>query len=657
MDETKFNKQLYSFLQLFIYISIILECFILVVPYLFNGTILIDLILKVNKLFIYQDLLRSKMFTFFIILLVAIGSKPRKSLTVSKKSIFIPLMFGFILFYGSFYFLSDHTLIFEKIYQGHLYYFILSLSGALCLAIGFDNISKMIKTNLGKDRFNTENESFEQPIKLIENEYSINIPTVFKYKGKLNKGFMNILNPFRGSVVIGTPGSGKSFSIIVPYIKQLLAKGFSGIIYDVKYPELGKMAYYHFNKNKKLGNFPKSMKFHVINLTNVEYSRRVNPLSPKYIKTQSVAAEDAEGLLLALLKTGTVGKGSEQFFNQSAINLLAAIIYFLSRFENGRYSTFAHVLEFVNQSYAEIFLTLKTNTELEALLQPFMDTIVNKSFEQLDAQMGTLRINVSRIANKETYWVFTGDDIELKISDPDNPSIVILANSIETNSSTSASNALILNRITKLINSKGNRPTLVAVDELPTIYFHKIDELIATARSNKVAVLLGLQDLSQLEGSYTKIASRIINSVIGNLFSGAVRDKETLSWLELLFGKIKQKKESISFTNKGGTTHSINESLDHLIPASKISSLGAGQIVAKVANETDINADYDPATYNCKMNLNVKAIKDEEAKYKELPKYYNFKGKKEEILLNNYNKVKKDIQYIIGECIPAKKID
>lgn len=655
MEESKFNKQLYSFLQLFIYTSIILEFFIIIVPYIFKGTILIELIIKLRKLLIYQDPLTSKLFTFFIILLVAIGSKPKKSLNVSKKSIFLPLIIGFVLFFGAFYFLSDHTLVYENIYRGHLIYFILSLAGAFGLAIGFDNISKMIKTNLGKDRFNTENESFAQPQVLIENDYSINIPTIFKHKGKLNNGFMNILNPFRGSVVIGTPGSGKSFSIIVPYIKQLLAKGFSGIIYDVKYPELGKMSYYHFLKNKKKGIYPSHAKFHVINLTNVEYSKRVNPLNPKYITSQSVAAEDAEGLLLALLKTGSVGKGSEQFFNQSAINLLTAIIYFLSRFENGKYSTFAHVLEFVNQSYSDIFNTLSTNTELQSLLQPFKDTIQNESFEQLDAQMGTLRINVSRIANKETYWIFTGDDIELKISDPSNPSIVVLANSIETNNSTSASNALVLNRITKLINTKGNRPTLVAVDELPTIYFHKIDELIATARSNKVAVLLGLQDLSQLEGSYTKIASRIINSVIGNLFSGAVRDKETLSWLELLFGKIKQRKESISFTNKGGSTHSINENLDHLIPASKIASLGAGQIVAKVANETDINGEYDPATYNCKMNLNVKEIKAEENQYKDLPKYYNFDGKKDEILLNNFNKVKKEMEYIINKCMSSQK--
>ena len=327
---------------------------------------------------------------------------------------------------------------------------------------------------------------------------------------------------------------------------------------------------------------------------------------------------------------------------------MSAVLYFFSKYKNGQYSTFAHVLEFLTHGYQEMFDALYSMEELHSLLAPFNEAYKNKSYEQLDGQMGTLRINVSRLSNKETYWVFTGDDIELKISDPKHPSTIILANSEATNSVNAASNALVLNRVIKLINTKHNRPTLVAVDELPTIYFHQIDKLIATARSNKVAVLLGLQELPQLNISYSKEVASTIISVIGNVYSGAVRNKQTLDWLVTNFGKIKQIKEGLSIS-KNTTTVSINESMDNLIPASKISSLRAGEMVIKLANEATGNSnEFDHGTYNCKINIDVSKIKLEESKYVNLPKFYTFKNK-EETLLSNFKMVRLEVKGILNE--------
>lgn len=652
MEESKDLKQLYSVLQGVIFLSIFIEFFVLIIPYLEKGIIFDKLINALSNIFIWQNIFYSKIFTFIIVLVVTIGSKPKKDHLITRGKILIPILTGLSLFVGSIFILSwRNTIRYYNIGLEDYLYLVSSMIGALLLTVGFDNVSKLIKTSLGKDRFNLENESFLQPTKkiVVENK-SVNIPITFRKGDKIMEGWMNILDVFRGSLVAGVPGSGKSFSIIIPYIKQLLGKGFSALIYDYKYPDLAEIAYHHYKINKKKGTLPKNTKFHVINLDDVEYSRRVNPLKPEYINTLAEAQETAEGLVLALLKTGKAGGGAEQFFTQSAINFLAAVIYYLSKFEGGKYSTFAHVLEFSNQKYEDMFNCLFSMDELQALVSPFREAYEKETFEQLDAQIGTLKINISRLANKETYWVFNGDDVELKISDHENPSIIILANNEKTNSVNAASNALVLNRITKLINTKGNRPCLIAVDEFPTIYFHQIDKLIATARSNKVAVLLGLQELPQLEIGYSKDVARNIISVIGNVFSGAVRNKQTLEWLVTLFGKIKQTKQGISIS-KNSTTISLNESMDNIIPASKISSLKAGEMVAKIAN-TEVEGlkkdkyDYDHGMYHCKMNIDVNAVIKEEEKYTSVPKYYNFKNK-ETALTNNFNQIRKDIQYIL----------
>lgn len=650
MEESKELKGVYLFLQGATYLSIFME-FLAFLP--INIELLVNFQNKLGDLFIYKNLIYSKLFTFLLVCTVTIGTKAKKDLEINtKKAILMPLILGLITIITSVFFYGSSLLpgSFFNLSSNMISYIILSIIGVVMIHVAFDNISKIIKSSFMKDRFNVENESFQQPTEKVECyakgiPKSVNIPMLFYFKRKVHKGWLNIEDVFRGTMVIGTPGSGKSFGIIIPFIKQLISKNYTMLIYDYKFPDLTKMAYYRY-RIAKLTN-PK-LKFHIINLSDVEASRRVNPLHPKYIQTLADASETAETLVRSIQKSGSSKGGAEQFFTQSAINFLGAIIYFFAKYENGKYSTFPHVLNLLSQNYGDIFNVLYSNDELEEILSTFKAAYENESFSQLDGQIGTLRVNLSRLASKELAWIFSGDDVELKISDPENPSIVIIANNEANQSINSASNALILNRIVKEINTEGNLPSAIVVDESPTIYIHRIDNLVSTARSKKVAVLLGLQELPQLIADYGKETADKIASVIGNIVSGAVRKRETLQWLQQLFGKIKQQKESLSI-NQNKTSISLSEQMDYLIPESKIANLNQGEVVAQIVNDKkEFDGSYKNGSYNCKINLDIAKIDAEEKLYTNPPKYYNFtNSQKDSILRDNYNKIKSDIKELV----------
>lgn len=214
-----------------------------------------------------------------------------------------PISFGLILMFLSIWvFKQRWSPSFFSLPLSTWIYFLMSIVGAILCQVALDNISKFLKDGLLKDRFNFENESFSQMEEKVENKYSVNIPMRYYYKGKFRKGWVNIINPFRGTWVVGTPGSGKTFSIIEPFIRQHSAKGFSMVVYDYKFPTLAQKLYYHYRINKKAGRTPKNCQFNIINFVNVEYSRRVNPIQLKYISNLAAASETAETLLESLQK-------------------------------------------------------------------------------------------------------------------------------------------------------------------------------------------------------------------------------------------------------------------------------------------------------------------------------------------------------------------
>jgi hypothetical protein len=648
MEETHEQHKLHGFMQCAIYLSIALEAIIFIykdAPFWGFFTNPID---KLSHIVIYQQLVYSKLSTFLLICLVSIGTLAKKKQDLDpKKHIVYPLAIGLLLFFGSIIYQGrDSELAFAYTSWFNLLYMICSLVGALMVSVGMDNISKLIRSGLGKDVWNVEGESFMQQVKRVETPYSVNIPMQFYYKNKVRDGWINIVNPFRGTILIGTPGSGKSFGVVNPFIRQVIAKEFCAVVYDYKYPDLGKIAYYHYLKAKQSGKL-KAFDFHVINLNDVERSRRTNPWRADFLRTLADASEGAEGLVEAM-KKGDKSGGSDQFFTQSAINFLAACIYFFSKHEGGKYSSFPHVLSFLNHSYEDIFNTLFSEPELVSLLSPFRSAYTAKAFPQLEGQIGTLKIFISRLATKETYWVFSGDDFNLKISGKEHPGIVVLANDPNTQNINSACYSVVMNRITKLINNKGNLPSALIIDEIPTLYTYKIENLLAVARSNKVAILMGLQELPQFNQHYGKDTAATITSVVGNVLAGSVRNKETLDWLERLFGKNKQIGESLSI-DRNKTSTSLQEKLEPLIPAGKMASLNTGEIVGLIAADVQetYTGHFETSAINCKVNLDKKELQAEEAAYRDLPVYYDFGGKKDEILRQNFMRINKEVENVI----------
>lgn len=620
---------------------------------------------KIRTFSIYSNIFYSKLLILFLQMLVSIGARPQKQLEFNPYTqVALPLAVGAVLFFSSALVIAFRAADATAWYNWtSILYIILSFAGTILLNVGFDNISKQIRNNMLRDRWNNENESFEQTEFINENPYSVNIPMRYYYRKSWHNGWLNIVNTLRGTLLIGTPGSGKSFSVINSYIRQHSAKGFALMVYDFKFPDLAKIAFYNFLMNKKKGLIPETFEFNVINFNDIEYSRRVNPLRPEYLQTLADAIETATAVVESLKKGGNdSGGGSDQFFSQSAINFLASILYFFSKYkrkdENGKmvsgiWSDLPHVLAFMNRSYKEIFDVLFQVKELESLLSPFRSAYNNKAFDQLEGQIGTLKISISRLATKESFWIFSGNDISLHISNPKSPSYLIIANSPATQDINSALNALVLNRLVRLVNTKHNLPCSIIIDEMPTIYFHKIDNLIATARSNKVSVLMGIQEKSQLVQLYGKTGADVIFSVVGNVISGSARDKGTLDWLQNFFGKIKQVKQGVSITDSK-TTISINENMDFVIPSSKIANLLTGELVAQVAMDFTEGDDFPRYIYHCRTKLDMKKIKEEEAQYVEIPKVYKFGSveEREAFLTHNQNKIIQDIDLLIMEEAP-----
>ena len=733
MEETKELQTAYKIFRAVIYVSLLMEFFEYAIdPAILDhwGGIVCDVHDRIKRWFIYNDgnLVWSKIATVVVVCITCIGTRNKKHLEFdARRQVLYPIVGGiFTLILSVWLFNHRMETRFYSIALNIWLYMAASILGTILIHVALDNISKFLKEGLLKDRFNFENESFEQCQELQENKYSVNIPMRYYYKGKFRKGFVNIVNPFRGTWVVGTPGSGKTFSIIEPFIRQHSKKGFSMVVYDYKFPTLAQKLYYHYCKNGKcvIGHDGKKIpaKFNIINFVDVEYSRRVNPIQQKYISNLAAASETAETLLESLQKGKKEGGGgSDQFFQTSAVNFLAACIFFFVNYKRvpydrktgkalipemkedkqthfkkptgkvfdannnevdpdsvywlGKYSDMPHILSFLNEDYQTIFDVLKTDPEVAPLLGPFQTAMKNNAMEQLEGMIGTLRVYTSRLATKESYWIFhkDGDDFDLKVSDPNNPSYLLIANDPEMESIIGALNALILNRLVTRVNTgQGkNIPVSIIVDELPTLYFHKIDRLIGTARSNKVSVALGFQELPQLEADYGKVGMQKVITTVGNVVSGSARAKETLEWLSNdIFGKVVQLKKGVTI-DRDKTSINLNENMDSLVPASKISDMPTGWVAGQTARDfvktktgrggtmnIQESEEFQTSKFYCKTDFDMKEISAEEADYKnyEIPKFYNFPSKdaKERILYKNFVRVNQDVKDMINEISKFK---
>ena len=603
-----------------------------------------------NTTGIFNCILWSKLLAVLLLAVSCLGTHGVKGEKITWPKIYAALVAGCVLF-----FLNWWLLELPLPHMANTAFYIFTLTaGYLALLMSGLWMSRLYRHNLMEDVFNMENESFMQETRLMENEYSVNLPTRFYYKKRWNNGFVNIVNIFRACMVIGTPGSGKSYAIVNSYIRQLIAKGFAIYIYDYKFDDLSTIAYNSLLKN--MDKYEVKPRFYVINFDDPRRSHRCNPINPEFMTDISDAYEASYTIMLNLNRTWIEKQGD--FFVESPIILLAAIIWYLKIYKNGIYCTFPHAVELLNKPYSDLFTVLTSYPELENYLSPFMDAWKGGAQDQLQGQIASAKIPLTRMISPQLYWVMTGNDFSLDINNPKEPKLLCVGNNPDRQNIYSAALGLYNSRIVKLINKKRQLKCAVIIDELPTIYFRGLDNLIATARSNKVGVLLGFQDFSQLTRDYGEKESKVIQNTVGNIFSGQVVG-ETAKTLSERFGKVLQQRQSVSI-NRQDVSTSINTLLDSLIPASKIANLSQGTFVGAVAD--NFGEKIEQKIFHAEIVVDHAAVSAEEKAYRKIPFINEFKDKDgNDIMMQqiqrNYDQIKSDAQAIINEEMDRIKND
>ncbi|MDQ2752624.1 MAG: YWFCY domain-containing protein [Bacteroidota bacterium] len=595
---------------------------------------------------LFNSFNKSKGIALAFLLLSLMGVKGRKSEKINFKTVAIYFSAGMILFFGSMVCFS----ILQSPIDEVIGYISLTTVGYVLILTGGSLLTRIIKVNLSKDVFNKLNETFPQEERLLKNEYSINLPAEYNLKGKKRQSWINLINPMRGLLVMGSPGSGKSYFIIQHIIRQHIEKGFCMFIYDFKYDDLTRIAYNHFLKHKK--GYKVDPLFYIINFDDLSRCHRCNPLHPDSMKDITDAVESARTILLGLNRSWIKKQG--EFFIESPINFVTALIWFLRKYKEGEYCTLPHVIELMQTDHDKLFTILRTEPEIEAYINPFISAYLGGVEEQLEGQIGAAKIGMARLSSPILYYVMTGSDFTLDINNPAKPKIVCLANNPLKSEVYGAVLSLYISRMTKLVNQRDKSKSSLIFNEFPTIYFRGIDNLIATARSNKVATTIAVQDYSQLKNEYSREQAEVIMNIMGNVISGQVSG-DTAKFLSEKFGRILQDKESISI-NASDTSVSRSRQLEQAVPTSVISSLSSGEFVGIVADNPDTVITLK--AFYCKIINDHKALEKEAATYQTIPA---FKQVDNAIVQRNYEQIKQDIANIIEsemETImndPAKK--
>ena len=482
-------------------------------------------------------------------------------------------------------------------------------------------------------------DSFKQCEQLVSNPYSVNIPMIYQFKGKLHQGYINVVNPFRGSMVLGTPGSGKSYSIYGPFIRQMIQKGYSLFVYDYKFPDLTSRV-----MNELLDNYEGygelQPKMYVVNFDDPLYSHRFNPIHPRYLKDPIDATEIAEVILKNANRENAKG---EDFFSLSARCYLDLLIWFLRCYKGGRYCTFPHLIELMGQDYREVLEVLQKFDELEVKRTTFADAMQDQAYEQLQGQIASARVPLIRFSSKTLYWTLSGDDFSLEMNDPKAPSIICVGNNPKRQSVYGTTLAMLMSQLFKVVNNPGKRHCAVLIDELPTIYLKGLDNLINTARSNKVAVVIGAQDKSQLVKDYDQKESDVIFNTVGNVFAGAVKGS-TAEGLSKSFGKEEQEMRSYQESDSSDhVTYSWQQR--EVLPPNKIEALSQGSFCGYVADNYD--QKIHPKTFCGEVQAGEPPRHNEP-----LPQIVQMtRTQIEEEVNKNYEKIRNDIVDLIWEEI------
>lgn len=497
-------------------------------------------------------------------------------------------------------------------------YVLTTVAGTALCATGFSWLGR----KFGHRQQNTDaNETFDQCRELMENEYSVNLPHKFFYQKKWNDGWINVVNPFRATMVLGTPGSGKSYSVYNPFIEQMVKKGYAMFVYDFKFPDLSEIVYNTLLEN--LDCYDKPIEFHVINFDDPTLSNRCNPINPRYMFDPADSTEVAD-IVMDNVNQGKK-EGSSDFFDMSAKVYLDALVWFLRIYEGGKFCDFPHVIELMGANYEQVFDILKEFPSLAVKIGPFKNALDAGAADQLQGQIASAQIPLNKFVSPALYWVLSGNDFDLDMNNPEHPKIVCIGNNPDRQSIYGTTLALFTSRMIKLINHKHKRHCSVLLDELPTIKIKGLDNLIATARSNKVAVVLGAQDKSQLSRDYGDKEAEVIFNTVGTIFSGQVNGK-TAEEFSKTFGKEFREQVSKSEGDSESQTFSLQQ-LD-ILPASTIETLSQGTFFGKVAD--NFGQEIDKKLFCGKIQIDNEAYKARSKKWGKMPQFTDFFGRPDE---------------------------
>ena len=570
-------------------------------------------------------------------------SRGVKSTTLQIGQVARAIIFGLVMYLGGTFLLQENSLELLRnadVSSLGVAYLSVTVVGVLYLLKGTQGINRLLNFSPGKDKFNSENETFPQEERLLENPYSVNIPTEYLYEGK-RRGWLNLSAPFRGTLVMGSPGSGKTYSIIHSVIRQHVAKGFAMYVYDFKYPSLSLVTYNALLKHQK--KVPKNLRFYVINFDDPKKSHRCNPLHPSYLPRIDHAFQSARTMLLNLNRKWIEKQG--EYFIESPVNYVTALIWFLRNYQQGQYCTFPHLVELVSRNYRELLPILNDRPDIASYMAPFASAHQGGAVDQLEGQISSAQIGLARLSSPALYWTMSGNDFMLDINNPKEPKILCLGNNSELEDTYGAALGLYNFRILSLINKPGQHPSSIVVDELPTIYFKGIAKLIATARSNRVAVTIGMQDYSQLEKDYGKVEADSIKNTCGNIISGQVFDR-TAESMQNRLGKIVQRKQSINIQSED-TSHGISTELNYMVPAAKIGMLTQGWMVGVLSDNS--GQESDRKAFHARIAIDGEDFKKEQ-KAEILPDFSIFARDDAEMdakVQANYHRIKEDITNLV----------
>lgn len=512
----------------------------------------------------------------FFLALSLTGAPSRKSPSVSRRSIIGYLIFGALLFFAS-------PLVFVRMGNPMVTiwaYFIFSVAGYLLLMAGGGRLKRVLRGPwMAGDPFGRRRSGFPQEGRRIDHGLSLNLRAEHRFNGKKMTSWVNLVNPRRGILILGSPGSGKSRFIIEPLIRQLMRKGVSIFLYDFKFPALTGLVYECFKANRD--KYPANTRFYYIQFGDLSRTHRCNLLAPETLEYVSDALGAAQTILLSMNRTWVREQG--KFFVESARNFLGAVIWFLRKYQGGRYCTLPHAIELAQVPYESLFPILEEEPEIQSLIRPFIEAYSNKSFEMLDSQIASARIPLSRLSSPDLYYVLTGNDLSLEINDPAAPKILCLGGDARRQEALAPVLSLYIDRLNKLCNRPGRYPCAMICDEFATVRAYSMSTTIATGRSNDIIPILAVQDLSQLRTQYTDDEADLFLNTAGNLFCGQVGG-ETARRVSERFPMVQRERASVSM-NSSDTAENVSMQWEPTVTPATVAGLSSGEFVGALSDE------------------------------------------------------------------------